>query len=135
MDRFRVDLMRRRARLPRASKRSMNLTLKTEAQQEQARVGRDLRRTHPRTINVKRTGATLCPDRSRVLIRPFNSFTEQRATKVCARVTALPEAEVHTLLEQVLCEFGERHQQISRILQRRFEEVRRYLLSDLPLSS
>jgi len=47
---------------------------------------------------------------------------------------ALPEAEVHTLLEQVLSEFGDRHQQICQLLQTRFEQVRRYLLTDQPLS-
>jgi predicted GH43/DUF377 family glycosyl hydrolase len=112
----------------------MNVSLKEEAQAEQTRVGYDIRRTHPQTIGVKRTGITLCPDRSRVLVRPFNSFTEKRATNVCARVMALPESEVGCLLNQVLSEFGDRHQQMSRILQGRFEQVRHYLLTDQPLS-
>src|SRR6266446_7050353 len=113
----------------------MNPTLKIEAQKERTRVGETLRRTHPQPIEVKRAGITLCPDRSRVLVRPFNSVGEQRAVKVCARVMALPEAEVLTLLEQVLSEFGDRHQQISRLLDTRFEQVRHYLLTDLPISA
>src|SRR5206468_1772512 len=104
------------------------------AKKEQARVGHDLRRTHPTSIEIKRTGVTLCPDRARVLVRPFNSLGEKRATNICARVMALPEGEVHTLLEQVLSEFGERHQQICRLLQIRFEQMRQYLLTDQPLS-
>jgi len=113
----------------------MNPTLTIEAQKEQTRVGETLRRTHPKSIEVKRAGITLCPDRSRVLVRPFNSVGEQRAVKVCARVMALAEAEVNTLLEQVLSEFGDRHQQISRLLETRFEQVRHYLLTDLPISA
>src|SRR6266436_86194 len=113
----------------------MNPSLKIEAQKERTRVGETLRRTHPQPIKVKRAGITLCPDRSRVLVRPFNSVGEQRAVKVCARVMALPEAEVRTLREQVLSEFGDRHQQISRLLETRFEQVRHYLLTDLPISA
>src|SRR6266576_2867205 len=95
---------------------NMNVSLESEAQQEHARVRRDLSRTHPKPIRVKRTGITLAPDRARVLVRPFNSIGEQRATKICARVLALPETEVHHLLAQVLSDFGERHQQILRLL-------------------
>src|ERR1043166_36780 len=112
----------------------MNLTVESQGRAEEARVAHEIRRTHPRTIRVNRTGITLSPDRSRVLVRPFNSFAQQRAVNVCARVMALPEAEVHTLLEQVLSEFGDRHQQICQLLQTRFEQVRRYLLTDQPLS-
>ena len=112
----------------------MNLALQDEARAEQARVGHDIRRTHPTTVQVKRTGVTLSPDRARVLVRPFNSFTEQRATNVCARVMALPEKEVELLLEQVLADFSGRHQQIRSVLKTRFEQVRHYLLTDQPLS-
>ena len=41
--------------------------------------------------------------------------------KICARVMALPESEVHTLLEEVRAEFGDRHPKIDEFLQRRFE--------------
>src|SRR6476620_887950 len=112
----------------------MSISLQAEAQKEKARVGRDLRRTHPTHIHVKRTGVTLCPDPARVLIRPFNFFGERRAANICARVAALPEAEVNTLLEQVLSEFAGRHQEIKQILQTRFQEMRHYLLTDQPLS-
>src|SRR4051794_33359155 len=113
----------------------MNPSLIIEAQKEHARVEKTLSRTHPQPIEVKRTGTTLCPDRSRVLVRPFNSVGEKRAVNVCARVTAMAETEVRALLDQVLSEFGDRHQQISRLLQNRFEQVRHYLLTDQPLSA
>src|ERR1051325_1506429 len=112
----------------------MNTTLEIAARNEQARVEHNLSRPHAKSIQVKRTGVMLCPDRSRVLIRPFTSFGDRRAVNICARVMAMAEAEVCALLEQVLSEFGDRHQQIKRLLQARFEQARAYLLTDQPIS-
>ncbi|MGO9274672.1 MAG: glycoside hydrolase family 130 protein [Terriglobia bacterium] len=81
--------------------------------------------------NVKRSHVTLRPDPTRVLLRPFHSMSDQRAITICAEVAALPECEVHALLEQMLDEFGERHLKIREFLKRRFAEVRPYLLTDL----
>jgi predicted GH43/DUF377 family glycosyl hydrolase len=87
-----------------------------------------------KTINVKRTAVTLHPDRTRVLARPFRPMGAQRAVKICARVMALPESEVHALLEQVGAEFGERHPNVREFLRRQFDEVRPYLLNGQRLS-
>jgi predicted GH43/DUF377 family glycosyl hydrolase len=87
-----------------------------------------------KAITVKRTGVTLNPDRSRVLVRPFRLATEQRVTNICGRVMALPESEVHELLQQVLSEFAERHQQTRDLLKYRFDRVRRSLLTDSKIS-
>jgi predicted GH43/DUF377 family glycosyl hydrolase len=87
-----------------------------------------------KTINVKRTTVTLLPDRTRVLARPFRPMSNQRAVKICARVMALPESEVHALLEQVRSEFGERHPKVREFLKRQFDEVRPYLLNGQRLS-
>ncbi len=87
-----------------------------------------------KAINVKRSNVTLCPDRSRVLVRPFHLTTGQRAIKICAQVMALPESEVHTVLEQVQAEFGERHLKIREFLRRRFEQVRPCLRTNQKLS-
>ncbi|HUU13931.1 MAG TPA: glycoside hydrolase family 130 protein [Terriglobia bacterium] len=87
-----------------------------------------------KTINVKRTTVTLLPDRTRVLARPFRPMSEQHAVKICARVMALPESEVHVLLEQVRSEFGERHPKVREFLKRQFDEVRPYLLNGQRLS-
>lgn len=87
-----------------------------------------------KTINVKRIDVTLHPDRTRVLARPFRPMGAQRAVKICARVMALPESEVHTLLEQVLAEFGERHPKVPEFLKRQFDEVQPYLLTGQRLS-
>src|SRR5204862_529868 len=60
-------------------------------------------------IQVRRTGTILNPDRTRVLIRPFNITSEQRAVNICARVMSLSEEEARVQVEQVLAEFGELH--------------------------
>jgi hypothetical protein len=49
-------------------------------------------------IDVKRSTVTLDPDRTHVLARPFNLVGNHRSVKISARVMALPENEVHTLL-------------------------------------
>jgi predicted GH43/DUF377 family glycosyl hydrolase len=82
-----------------------------------------------KTINLKRTNVTLHPDSTRVLARPFRPMSDQRAVKICARVMALPESEVHALLEQVWAEFGERHPKVREFLKRQFDEVRPYLVT------
>src|SRR5262245_55732103 len=85
-------------------------------------------------VNVKRTGITLNPDRSRVLVRPFRFASSQRAVNICARVVALPEAEVRTLLNDVLAEFNDRHQQTRDLLMARFERIQSALLTNQKLS-
>jgi predicted GH43/DUF377 family glycosyl hydrolase len=87
-----------------------------------------------KTINVKRTGVTLNPDRSRVLVRPFRLTSEQRTSNICARVVAMAESEVHELLKEVLAEFNERHQQIRDLLKARFDRVKGALLTNQKLS-
>src|SRR3989441_9768647 len=85
-------------------------------------------------IQVRRTGTILNPDRTRVLIRPFNFTGEQRAVNICARVMSLSEEEVRVQLEQVLSEFGERHLQIRELLRARYERMKKYLLTNHKVS-
>lgn len=87
-----------------------------------------------KTINVKRLGITLNPDRSRVLIRPFRLTSEERAMKLCARVLMMSEPEVNSLLEEVLCEFSDRHQQIRDLLLARFATIQGWLLTNHRIS-
>src|ERR1019366_9192430 len=85
---------------------------------------------HPmKTINLNRTIISLQPDRTRVLARPFRVMSDQRSVKICARVMALPESEVHTLLEEVRAEFGDRHPRVCEFLKRQFEQIKPYLLN------
>ncbi|SPE53246.1 Predicted glycosylase [Verrucomicrobia bacterium] len=76
-----------------------------------------------KAINVRRSHLTLRPDPGRVLARPLNLANDERADTICQRVMALPELEVHALLEQVQAEFGNRHPETRAFLKRRFEEV------------
>src|SRR5687767_13956707 len=85
-------------------------------------------------IHVRRTGTILQPDRTRVLIRPFNITNEQRAVNICARVLSLSEEEVRVQLEQVLAEFGERHLQIRELLRSRYERMKKYLITNKRIS-
>ncbi len=85
-------------------------------------------------IHVQRTDVTLHPDRTRVLIRPFNLTSGERVGKICAQVMALPESQVHALLAEVQSEFGERHLKIREFLKRRFEQVRHALRNHRKLS-
>src|SRR3974390_2700635 len=86
------------------------------------------------SIPCHRTGLTLRPDARRVLVRPFNPTSEERARKICARVLALSERQVHALLAQVQAEFGERHQKTQEFFQCRYQHARQFLPGDAPLS-
>jgi predicted GH43/DUF377 family glycosyl hydrolase len=87
-----------------------------------------------KAAHIQRTNVTLHPDRTRVLIRPLNLANDERIGKICAQVMALPESEVHALLEQVQAEFGERHLKIRDFLRRRFTQVRAHLRVNRKLS-
>src|SRR3954471_18612096 len=85
-------------------------------------------------MDVKRSGIILKPTNSRVVIRPFEPTTEHRIEKIIARVSSLSEPEVECLLEKVMREFRERHQRTREFLLHRFDQVRRHLLTDMPIS-
>jgi predicted GH43/DUF377 family glycosyl hydrolase len=94
----------------------------------------ELAKSEMKPITVKRTGLTLNPDRSRVLVRPFRLTTEQRVINLCARVMSLSEEEVHKNLGEVLSEFDERHQQTRDLLRARYEVVKGALLTNRKIS-
>jgi hypothetical protein len=85
-------------------------------------------------IDVKRSMVTLYPDPTHVLARPFRLMSDQRSIKIAARVMALPENEVHTLLDGIRAEFGDRQLKIDEFLRRRFDEVSPYLLHSQTVS-
>jgi predicted GH43/DUF377 family glycosyl hydrolase len=87
-----------------------------------------------RTVTVNRTGPALLPDRTRVLIRPFQPAHEETARRLATRVMALPETEVNRLLGEVLGEFGDRHTHLEDFLHQRFRQIRGYLPPDAALS-
>ena len=87
-----------------------------------------------KTANLKRTPVVLHPDRRRVLLRPFllandspgaaPATASERAFRICANVTALPESEVRAIWKLVKAEFGERHAKTEAFLLSRFERIR-----------
>jgi predicted GH43/DUF377 family glycosyl hydrolase len=85
-------------------------------------------------VHVKRVGPNLKPDLARVLLRPFNPTTEEIAQRIVARTMALSEQEVGRLLEHVLGEFGDRHEQVEILLRKRFQQVRHHLAEPGALS-
>jgi predicted GH43/DUF377 family glycosyl hydrolase len=85
-------------------------------------------------VHAKRIGPNLNPDLSRVLLRPFHPASEESARRIVARAMALSDEDVGRLLDQVLGEFEDRHEQVKRILRRRFAQVRQYLAGPRQLS-
>ena len=81
----------------------------------------------PQTVQAKRIGPTLTPDRSRVLMRPFYPVRKDIARRIIARVMALPDEEAVRLLYQVLGEFENRHEHVEQYFRRRFMQVQRDL--------
>lgn len=84
-------------------------------------------------VAVERTGILLRPNNARVLYRPFEPPSRERAMKIVARVMELSDAEVEILLAAVLSEFHGRHQRLQPFFLDRFEAVRHLLLTDRQL--
>jgi predicted GH43/DUF377 family glycosyl hydrolase len=99
--------------------------------------------SHP-TIAVRRLPLTLRPNPSRVLMRPFlptvpgqsevHPVDSARAVKILSRLLALPDQQISALLDDVLRDFGNRHQSIREILAERYRKVADYLPTDSPIS-
>jgi predicted GH43/DUF377 family glycosyl hydrolase len=87
-----------------------------------------------KSVTVTRSELVLQPDRTRVLARPFNPSSRQRIVHIGAQVMALPDSEVHDLLEQVMAEFNDRHVKIRVYLKRRFEQMQAALRTGPGLS-
>lgn len=85
-------------------------------------------------LNVKRTGLVLKPNNSRVVIRPFEPTSELRIERILARLMSLSEPDVDFLIDDVMREFHYRHQKTRHFFLHRFEQIKRYLLTDQALS-
>ena len=75
------------------------------------------------SIQLKRTGAILRPNPTRVLLRRFTPGDSQRVSRITDRIIALTEAEVAVLLKEVYAEFSGRHQRIQGLLLERFQQL------------
>jgi hypothetical protein len=81
-------------------------------------------RTRP-TLHAKRIGPTLTADRARVVIRALRPTTDDISRRIIGRVMALSEEQVAKLLNQVINEFADRHEQVEGTFPKRFNEVMR----------
>jgi predicted GH43/DUF377 family glycosyl hydrolase len=95
------------------------------------------------SVTVRRLPLTLRPNSARVLLRPFFPSTvgaevkpvdSARARLVLARILALSEEHVRAVLDEILNDFGDRHQKVSDILAQRFSHVRQYLPDEVEVS-
>lgn len=85
-------------------------------------------------MKAYRTKIRIKPDYKRVLFRPFMIFSEERIFKIVARILTLPEKEVQKELRRVITEFEERHQRLKVFFLNRYEEMKKYVFTDQPLS-
>jgi len=85
-------------------------------------------------LKVRRTGIVLKPNNSRVVIRPFELANEHRVERIIGRIMSVSEPEVDSLIEDVMGEFHSRHQKPRHFFLHRFEQVKKYLLTDQSLS-
>ncbi len=85
-------------------------------------------------MNVTRTGILLRPNNARVLYRPFEPPSQQRAIHIIGRVMQLTDGEVESLLQGVMSTFHGRHQRLVPFFEERFSAVERHLLTDRPVA-
>lgn len=85
-------------------------------------------------MKARRTKASITPDPKRVLFRPFFPSNEERAQRIVSRILSLSEDEVDAEYAVVTGEFEGRHLNLTELFRRRFEQNRRFLLTDHPLS-
>ncbi len=86
-------------------------------------------------IRVKRTETVLRPDPARVLLRPFTPGDLPRLQRIVTGIMAVPESDVGPLLDAVSSKFSARHQQISKLFKKRFEQLREMLSIGQELSA
>ena len=82
-------------------------------------------------VPVVRTGLQIAPNRSRVVFRSFFPGSDTRVMKIIARVLSLTEDGVKELLESIFKEFNGRHARIEAFYLKRYEDVKRFALTDL----
>jgi predicted GH43/DUF377 family glycosyl hydrolase len=86
-------------------------------------------------MNVTRTGIFLRSNAGRVLFRPFKIVgSGDRPLRLFARVLAISEMEVVEMLNQVLEEFGARHQRVRDYFIKQYNTVQDLVPTDRPLS-
>lgn len=83
---------------------------------------------------LERTGPTLGPDPTRVLLRPFFPTNRQLALNILERIATLSPAQVTSELSQILASFGHRHEHLTERFRIRFDEVQKFVSSQWEFS-
>lgn len=74
-------------------------------------------------LRVERKDSIIYPDNKRVIPRFFFNG-EARAEQLISRILAMPEQQVHSLVNQNLREFSKRHRSITTIYKKHFNNVK-----------
>jgi predicted GH43/DUF377 family glycosyl hydrolase len=85
-------------------------------------------------MKLIRTGLELSPDYRRVLYRPLTILPEGRIIRIIGRIQTLSEEVVQKEVNELLTNFEERHHRLKKFFLERFNQMKEYLLTDLPLS-
>ncbi len=86
------------------------------------------------SLKVRRTGVVLRPNSARVLLREFNTLSDQRNRRIIGHIEGFSEAEVADELAQLLSDFDDRHRHLGIFLLQRFDDMKHFRASDVPLS-
>ena len=74
-------------------------------------------------LQAQRIHTILRPDQSRVLLRSFSPGDGRRIDAIISRIRAIPEPELHRVLDDVCAEFSARHENIRDRFLERFNQV------------
>jgi predicted GH43/DUF377 family glycosyl hydrolase len=87
-----------------------------------------------RRLNLQPTGILLRPDSARVLVRPFIPSVAARVVNIIGRALALTEVETEGQLAAITEDFTGRHLDLRVFWRRHFEQVKKHVFTDRPLS-
>lgn len=85
-------------------------------------------------MNITRKELILRPDPKRVLFRPFVPRTRKQILKIIARILKLNEKQVEYQYDEIVSEFGKRHNKVDEYFLKQFASVKELVFTDEPLS-
>lgn len=85
-------------------------------------------------MNLIRKDIILRPDPKRVLFRPFIPKTRKQILKIIARILKMSEAAVNKKYDEIISEFGKRHNKVENYFLKQFEAVKELVFTDELLS-
>lgn len=85
-------------------------------------------------MNITRKDIILKPDPRRVLFRPFVPKTRKQILKIIARVLRLSEKEVERNYDEVIREFGNRHNKVDKFFLKQYQSIEDMIFTDETIS-